>query len=687
MGTGWRRAFCTTIPRDRELKFVDKHLLQDHEPSLRCKTTSASSNDDNNDDVFTPNLHCRTTTPKSNSSNSKTPRFSQPSNPASPRSPFSILKSTLRLSKHSCGICMHSVKTGQGMAIYTAECSHSFHFPCIVSHSRKQSTLFCPVCNRVWKDVPLLSGHLLSQREETGFEREQEQDEQKKFIRKKTEPENLPNIKQQGTSLKTYDDDEPLHFPAAGFGKSTANSEANGKEDDEVEEFQGFFVNPVSSDEVLANHRETRDVEFTILPEAAIVSLGGTHVTYAVVLKVKAPPPQLPAGYGSSGSGQLSDTARRAPIDLVTLLDVSGSMNGPKLEMSKRAMGLVISSLGSADRLSIVAFAATAKRLLPLRRMTAQGQTSARKIVDQLVCSQGTCVGDALRKAAKVLEDRREKNPVASIMLLSDGQGDQVPKYGEPDGRRETVKPSSTRFSHIEIPVGSSGLGKKAGHSHSPNVDAFSKCLGGLLSVVAQDLRIQLGFTSSREQAEVVAVYSYHGRPAVQNRSSVRLGDLYADEERELLVEVRVPSAAVGAHHVLSLKCCHIDPATQDMVNAREQCLLLPRPQAVGSLEIQRLRNSFVTTRGMRVQNGSCYECVRGLDGGELTGVHVGKHNLLWKKTGIQWRRVAELADEDGEPLTPTSAWRAAEKLAKVAMKKKPASTVSDLHGFENARF
>jgi hypothetical protein len=43
--------------------------------------------------------------------------------------------------------------------------------------------------------------------------------------------------------------------------------------------------------------------------------------------------------------------------------------------------------------------------------------------------------------------------------------------------------------------------------------------------------------------------------------------------------------------------------------------------------------------------------------------------------------------DENGEPLTPTSAWRAAEKLAKMAMVKKSLNKVSDLHGFENARF
>ncbi|CAI9787183.1 unnamed protein product [Fraxinus pennsylvanica] len=36
---------------------------------------------------------------------------------------------TLRISRNSCGVCMQSLKTSQGMAIHTAECSHTFRLP------------------------------------------------------------------------------------------------------------------------------------------------------------------------------------------------------------------------------------------------------------------------------------------------------------------------------------------------------------------------------------------------------------------------------------------------------------------------------------------------------------------------------------------------------------------------------
>ncbi|XP_060199135.1 E3 ubiquitin-protein ligase WAV3 [Lycium barbarum] len=752
MGTGWRRAFCTAIPRDREPQFVDKHAQDSQQevpspspsprscaklsflsssnpstPRLRCKTyNKASSNDINS--LISPKLHCKTT-PKSNT---KSPKTLLGSNPSSPRSPFSILKNTLRLSKHSCGVCTQSVKSGQGMAIYTAECSHTFHFPCIASHVRKNSTLVCPVCHSTWKDVPILAIHRLQQQQDSQ-KTHQKQEEEEEEKEQESYPNTPNNKKQQEKNEKTrqpllpnvktyYNDDEPLVTPKAGT-KFVPIPEEEEEEDEEVEEFRGFFVNPISSDDSFSRDNN-RTVEVSLMPEAAIISVGKTHETYAVVLKIKAPPPPPP----NTGSGQFFDPTRRAPIDLVTVLDVSGSMSGAKIQMLKRAMRLVISSLGSVDRLSIVAFSAAPKRLLPLRRMTPQGQRSARRIIDRLVVSQGTCVGEALRKAQKVLEERRERNPVASIMLLSDGQDEKIQGTSNNNNshnrRSESPHVNSTRFGHIEIPVHSSGFGKRAGYSYEPAEDAFSKCVGGLLSVVVQDLKIQLDFSSGSDPAEVAAVYSYNGRPAVLGSNCVRLGDLYAEEERELLLEVKVPrmTNGVGSHHVLSVRCCYKDPATQEAIYGREHSLLVPRPQAVRSFvpKIERLRHLFITTRAIAesrrlveynelssathllssarallIQSGSTFvdEYVRGLEA-ELTEVQWRKQyqQQVEQQKIIQRQRMNEremnlFVDENGEPLTPTSAWRAAEKLAKVAMMKKSMNRVSDLHGFENARF
>ncbi|XP_047976979.1 E3 ubiquitin-protein ligase WAV3-like [Salvia hispanica] len=675
---GWRRAFCNTLPIDKSSAAADKHRSSSSTrsnpptPPLHCKTNCSKSVDGNNE---IDESKSSASTPRNRS------RIRFRSAPSSPRSPFSVLKSTLRLSRSSCGVCVHSVKSGQGTAIYTAECGHAFHFPCIAAFVAKRRALVCPVCAAVWKDVPLLAVYAQQNRQ-----LEEEIDSGGKIA-----PLSSPNLKRR-CNAPPYDDDEPLLTP--NFNR-IPDSVADEAEEEEVEEFQGFFVNQISSESFTGGDLKT--VEVSVSPDAAVISQGRTHDTYAVIVKVRAPPP--PRNHGA---------ATRAPIDLVAVLDVSGSMTGAKIEMMKRAMRLVIASLGPADRLSLLAFSAAPRRLMPLRRMTLQGQRSARRIIDRLACSQGTSMAEALREATRVLEERRERNPVASIILLSDGLGSSA----DESSQHSRASSHSTRFSHVEIPVHS------AGFSREPAENAFSKCVSGLLSVVVQDAHIQLGLAPGSDPAEITAVYSMNERPSILGSGCIRLGDLYAEEEKELLLEIRVPASRVGygSHHVLSVKCCYKDPATQELVYGKDEALLVPRPQAVrsGLPRIERLRNVFITSRAVAesrrlVERNELASAMQMLSsarslllqpGAEMAGEYV--RGLEAEMAEVQWRRQQKVAprrrssgereiglfgDENGKPLTPTSAWKAAEKLAKVAQVKKSFNKVSDLHGFENARF
>ncbi|KAK4844303.1 hypothetical protein QYF36_018649 [Acer negundo] len=690
MVTGWRRAFCTSIPKEREattattvVVAADKQQQQQQKqhcdkdsnrsprfgsklaffsnpstprlqsqpvssPSLRCRTTTTTTTTTTSSVPNSPKLHCKTTTTTNNNS---TPRLFNLSNPSSPKSPsgFSLLKASLRLSKIRCGICLQSVKTGQGTAIFTAECSHTFHFPCIATHFKKNHLLSCPVCTSQWNQVPIWS-------------------------------------QQPTKNLRVYNDDEPLASPIslAHFNPIPESDE----EDLNQNHFQGFFVTASSTTPPF-------NVQTILLPDAAVLAVSRSYETYVLLMKVKAPPYA-----GARGM-------RRPPVDLVAVVDVSLSMSGVKLQKMKRAMRLVVSSLDSSDRLSIVAFSATSKRLLPLRRMTTNGRRSARRIVDAIgTTGQGMSASDALKKAVKVLEDRRERNPVATIILLSESSSNQS---------RSSPVVSSTRISHSDIPVHSIGFNDSGACSHAPQDDPFAKCVGGLLSVVVQDLKLQLGFMSGSAPAEIAAVYTVTGRPTCSGSGSVRLGDLYAEEERELLIELKVPATSIGSRHVLSVRSSYKDPSSQELICSKEQPMLAPRPQAVrsSSPSIRRLRNLHVTTRAvaesrrlievddlsgayhllssarallMQSSSGSAEEYLRGLDA-ELAELHKRRQQVQQSQTPRQRINNNGQVEDKPEPLTPTSAWRAAERLAKVAIMRKHMNRVSDLHGFENARF
>ncbi|KAJ1395615.1 Zinc finger, RING-type [Sesbania bispinosa] len=601
MVAGWRRAFCTSIPKDREPKVLTEKQQ-----------------------------HCDNPTNQSPKISSKFGFFSNPSTPRCQSQPS------------RCGICMQSVKSGQGTAIFTAECSHTFHFPCIASHVKKHPIHLCPVCGTTWKELPVLAIH-----------------NEKKQLKKSTE-EN-----RDSRTFKVYNDDEPLMSPPSLPRFNPIPESENEDDEEENTEFQGFHVNPVTT--VSSSPVIRKNLEVCLLPEAAIVAANRNYETYVVVLKLK--PPISPRA------------ARRAPVDLVTVLDVGGAMSGQKLRMMKSSMRLMISSLGPTDRLSIVAFSGGSKRLLPLRRMTSGGQRSARRIVDALAAidqsREGTpAKNDALKKAAKVLEDRREKNAVASIIILSDIHDSR----GAASYQKLSLV-SSTRLPHLEIPIHTVRFPNEGECGNALSDDTLAKCMGGLLSVVARDVRIQLGVVSRcTRPVEIAAVYSLSGRPVALGSGSIEIGDLYAEEERELLVELKVPAASAESHHVLTVRSSYRDPLTREALNPVEQAMLVPRPHTVRSScnKIERLRSLHVTARAVA-------ESSRLIEHSDLSGAYhllssaralllqsskPAQEYLSWleaEQAELQRRRQSQrnrnnCTEEKLEPLTPTSAWRAAER-------------------------
>ncbi|GMJ03871.1 embryo sac development arrest 40 [Hibiscus trionum] len=664
MVSGWRRAFCTSITKKQDSPVLPEAQQQSNE----TKTPRFSSKFGFFSNPSTPNLRCRTTPntasslPNSPKLHCKTSHFSNPPSPQSP-STFSLLKTTLNLSKGGrCRICSQSVKTGQGTAIFTAECSHSFHFPCIAARIKKQQLLNCPVCSTAWKELPLLS-----------------------IEEKQPGKTSLKNIHTNTKSFRVYNDDEPLASPVS-LSQFNPIPESEETENDDVEEeFRGFSATPRIGKEIGFH---PGNVEVRLLQEAATVAVGRSYESYVVAMKVHAP--------------TATRRVKRAPIDLVTVLDISGS--GVRLQIVKRAMRLLFSLLNETDRLSIVVYSSGSKRLLPLKRMGSDGRRFARRIVDALASNgQGTTVNDALKKAAKVLEDRREKRR-GSILIFSDGQDKPSQRNSTTNHNFPVV--STTRLQQSDIHVHSIGFGAC---SQAPNDDAFCKIFNGLLGAVVQDVRLQLGFVSGSAPADISSVYSLTTRPAFVGSYSVRVGDLHSGEERELLVELKVPVSSSGSHRVMSVRSSHRDPFTQEVVHSRDQRLLIPRPpQSVRSSchAIERLRNLHISTRAvaesrrlternhlsgahhlltsarallMQSGSGSAEEFIRRLE------TELGELNGRRRRERVN-NSNSEVEDK-AEPLTPTSAWRAAERLAKVAIMRKHMNRVSDLHGFENARF
>ncbi|EOA12985.1 hypothetical protein CARUB_v10025970mg [Capsella rubella] len=717
---GWRRAFCTSVPSNQDKpkqqpssslhtdppiptpRFRSKFgfLSNPSTPRLRSRGAGTGCRSSASTAVTipslptSPRLHCRTTsnaTPRT--SNSSSPKFF--SNPSSPKSSsssssshggVSLLRATLLLNKSNssrCGICLQRVNSNQTnstAAIFTAECSHSFHLSCAVRLEDKR----CPFCSAAWNHTPK-SNSTTALTNNFG-----------------SDPNRRPEIREikTGKSLRVYNDDEPLAYSPVSLAQINTIHESDENDDvDDDDEFPGFFADSsVAPSLTDPTPSISGNLEVRLQPESAVVETEKRKETHVVVMKLKA----------STSPSSITDAmkARRPSIDLVTVLDLSN--NGANLQTVKHAMRSVISLLREMDRLSIVVFSTGSKRLMPLRRMTAKGRRSARRMVDALVGIESTggvgmSVNDALKKAVKVVEDRREKNPSASIFVLSDGQDQpEAVLKAKLNSTRVPFVVSTTRFSRPEIPVHSVYIASPGALHHAPLRDAFTERIASLLNVALHDVKLNLGLVNGSPLTEISSVYSTTGRPeSFGSGSVVVVGDMFAEEEREFLVELKVPTSSSGSHHVMSVQSTIVDPMThQPMTCPKEKRFLIPRPESVRfvSSSIERLRNIHSVCRAVadsrrlieREDLAGAYQvlttarsnvthtddCLRSLE------AELGELSRIKPRNGIVNR-----AEEKPEQLTPTSAWRAAEKLAKVAIMRKHLNRVSDMHGLENARF
>ncbi|KAJ1295284.1 hypothetical protein BS78_01G211800 [Paspalum vaginatum] len=275
-----------------------------------------------------------------------------------------------------------------------------------------------------------------------------------------------------------------------------------------------------------------------------------------------------------------------AALDLLTVLDVSGSMTGTKLALRKRAMAFVIDNLGPADRLCyVVSFSTDARREIRLVRMSGDGKDSAKRAVEALVARGSTSIGKGLQVAAVVLADRRYRNAVTSVILLSDVQDTYIAHR-----RFVELVPLAFRGAGSDRPGPIHTLGFGTDHDAAAmHADSFAQCIGGLLSVAAQGARIAIECAHPGVRVRQVESGRYESRVDAEGRAaSVDVGELYTEDERRFLLLVDVPRASDSEDvtRLIKVSCTYKDTTTGQAADVLGNEAVVTRPAEVANAEV-----------------------------------------------------------------------------------------------------
>jgi len=267
--------------------------------------------------------------------------------------------------------------------------------------------------------------------------------------------------------------------------------------------------------------------------------------------------------------------------------------------------------------------------------MTAFGQEQSLQAVDSLVANGGTNIAEGLWKAARVMEDRQARNPVSSIIILSDGVDTHTlpnpPRHGTPPDYGRLAPRSILPGSGHHVPIHAFGFGldhdSRAMHAVAEMSsgtfsfidavgsiqDAFAQCIGGLLSVVAQEARLSVECADEGVLVTSIKSGGYASGVDGGGRGGfVDIGRLYADEEKDFLLTVRVPAARGDHTELIRASCEYRDAVTADTVRVGGGLVTVARPAgpvtAARCLQVEREWHRVRATEDMAAAQAAAEE-------------------------------------------------------------------------------
>jgi hypothetical protein len=270
-------------------------------------------------------------------------------------------------------------------------------------------------------------------------------------------------------------------------------------------------------------------------------------------------------------------------------------MHGDKLKLVKASLRFMVSQLGAADRFGLVVWDDDVETQFRIAAMDDDGKASALEAIGAVTTRGCTNLSSGLLQAIKVIQADTAHLPgprTASVLLFTDGLANRGVQ--EQEQLVECMRGVSAPADPAAVPtVFTFGFGSdhnadmlravsdqgKGLYYFLENKEAipqtFADCLGGLLSVVGQNLSVTIEALSGASLGQVFTKFSQtdHSDSAI----TLNLGDLYSEERRDLVATIDLPAeSACDSCPLYAVRLKYFDTVNARSVQVETQ-LVLPR--------------------------------------------------------------------------------------------------------------
>lgn len=333
----------------------------------------------------------------------------------------------------------------------------------------------------------------------------------------------------------------------------------------------------------------------------------------------------------------LDEGVRRTPVNVAIVVDRSGSMESEgKIERAREAAAMALGRLGIDDIASVVAYNHEVDVLLPATKLTRQGDIQ--RAIDNLYASGNTALYAGTEQGLREVLKFRDRDHVNRVILISDGLANVGPS--DPDevavlGRRAAEKGISITTIGLGLGYNEDLMSKLAfasdgNHAFVANpgdlVDIFNKEFGDVLSVVAQELIIEIECRQGFKPTRIL------GRAAeiAGGRITARLNQLYGRQQKYLVVELEVPEG-VGAGDIdvadVKVRYSSVVGAKEEEVSSRVAVKITDRDDEAEAS----LNKKVMTDVTTQIANERNEEAVKLRDAGDTDGaVKLLKENSVY---------------------------------------------------------